>query len=176
MSLILAGAREGSRVPRLGRRRKHGGLAAPSCGRPPCSSPFARGRQRRPLVTGSQRSRAAAGDERAQPPGRGSDAAFAAWNHNRENVLDPSEGLVDEPGTDVGWLSGRERFVRQDVEIDAEAAEGLAAAYFRMDPTRRQQTLHIPLDRLDKASRKNDLADRSIDLGIAMEALVLHEL
>jgi hypothetical protein len=83
--------------------------------------------------------------------------------------------LLMSPGTGVGWLSGRERLSQQDVVIDAEAAERLAFAYFRLDPTRRQ-TLHIPLDRLDRASRNNDLADRSIDLGIALEALVLHEL
>lgn len=79
-------------------------------------------------------------------------------------------------GANTGWLSGRERFDGNDVEVDVEAAEELASTYFRMDPTRRQETLHIPVDRLDRASRDDDLADRSIDLGIALEALLLHEL
>jgi Apea-like HEPN len=78
-------------------------------------------------------------------------------------------------GADGGWLTSREVFAGRDVEVDVEDAEALAAGYFGMDPTRRQETLHIPLDRLDRASRENDLADRTIDLGIALEALLLHE-
>jgi hypothetical protein len=90
--------------------------------------------------------------------------------------VQPKDPLMSA-GVNVGWLSSNEPVSpKEDAEIDVEAAEGLASAYFRMDPTRRQETLHIPLDRLDRASRNNDLADRSIDLGIALEALLLHEL
>jgi hypothetical protein len=78
-------------------------------------------------------------------------------------------------GANAGWLSGRERFDGNDVEVDVEAAEELASTYFGMDPARRQ-ALHIPLDRLDRASRDDDLVDKSIDLGIALEPLLLHEL
>jgi hypothetical protein len=35
--------------------------------------------------------------------------------------------------------------------------------------------LRIPLDRLDRAGRVRDFADKSIDLGIALEALLLHD-
>jgi hypothetical protein len=80
-------------------------------------------------------------------------------------------------GTEAGWLTNRE-FVdpEEDVEADVEEAEGLAAAYFRMDHARRQETLHIPISRLDRAVRGNDLVDRAVDLGIALEALLLHGL
>ncbi len=78
-------------------------------------------------------------------------------------------------GADAGWLTSREVFAGKDIEVDVEAAEELASTYFRMDPKRRKQILHIPLDRLDRASRDDDLVDKSIDLGIALEALLLHE-
>jgi hypothetical protein len=78
-------------------------------------------------------------------------------------------------GIDRGWLSNREVFDGKDIEVDANAAEELAASYFGMDPAIRQQMLHIPLDRLDRAIRGEDLVDKSIDLGIALEALLLHE-
>jgi hypothetical protein len=88
------------------------------------------------------------------------------WVHPKDPLM--------RAGANAGWLSGRERFDGSDVEVDAQAAEELASTYFRMDPTRRQ-ALHVPLDRLDKASRGDDFADRAIDLGIALEALLLHE-
>ena len=90
------------------------------------------------------------------------------WVHPKDPLM--------RAGANTGWLSGRERFDGNDVEVDVEAAEELASTYFRMDSTRRQETLHIPLDQLDRASRDDDLADRSIDLGMALEALLLHEL
>ena len=89
------------------------------------------------------------------------------WVHPKDPLM--------RAGANAGWLSGRERFDGNDVEVDVDDAEALAAVYFGMDPTRRQ-ALHIPLDQLDRASRGDDLADRSIDLGIALEALLLHEL
>jgi hypothetical protein len=85
---------------------------------------------------------------------------------------DPLMGI----GTDAGWFTNREfGYPEKDVEVDVGEAEGLGAAYFTMDHARRQETLHIPLDRLDRAVRGDDLADRSIDLGIALEALLLHD-
>ena len=36
--------------------------------------------------------------------------------------------------------------------------------------------LRIPLDQLDKAAHDRDFTDRSIDLGIALEAHLLHDL
>jgi Apea-like HEPN len=88
--------------------------------------------------------------------------------------LQPKDPMMGT-GADAGWLTSREVFAGKDIEVDVEAAEELASTYFRMDPKRRQQILHIPLDRLDRASRDDDLVDKSIDLGIALEALLLHE-
>src|SRR5262249_15576643 len=36
--------------------------------------------------------------------------------------------------------------------------------------------LRIPLDRLGRAGRERDFADRAIDLGIALESLLLHDI
>jgi hypothetical protein len=89
--------------------------------------------------------------------------------------LQPKDPMMGT-GADAGWLTSREVFARKDVEVDVEDAEALAALYFEMDHPRRREMLHIPLDRVDRAVRGDDLADRSIDLGIALEALLLHEL
>jgi hypothetical protein len=56
-----------------------------------------------------------------------------------------------------------------------EVLEDLAAHYFQIDRTHRHTRLRIPLDRLDRSTREFDLVDRSIDLGIALEALLLHD-
>jgi hypothetical protein len=60
--------------------------------------------------------------------------------------------------------------------IYPEDATRLASSYFAIDKSRRHDVLRIPLDRLDRAGRVRDLADTSIDLGIALEALLLHNL
>ena len=69
-----------------------------------------------------------------------------------------------------GAQFGREQAVQKD-EIEA-----IAASYFSLDPTSRRKVLRIPLDRLSRAGRQADLADRAIDLGIALEGLLLHDL
>ena len=78
-------------------------------------------------------------------------------------------------GLGTGTFINLGGFFGPEVEIDAKPAEELAAAYFRIDRTRRHNILRIPLDRLDRAAGDRDLADRAIDLGIALEALLLHE-
>jgi hypothetical protein len=65
-----------------------------------------------------------------------------------------------------------------DYLVDPMATKELeerAARYFQIDPARRRTTLRIPLDRLDRSAREFDLVDKAIDLGIALEALLLHE-
>jgi hypothetical protein len=90
--------------------------------------------------------------------------------------LQPKDPLMGF-GADANWETSRVGYWGgEDVEIDARAANELAEAYFKIAPARRQETLHVPLDRLDRAVRGYDLVDKSIDLGIALEALLLHEL
>ena len=84
--------------------------------------------------------------------------------------------LLMSAGFNSGQYFSPEVVRGQDVEVDEKAAEELAAAYFRIDHVRRNKTLRVPLDRLDRAARDYDFADKSIDLGIALEALLLHEL
>jgi hypothetical protein len=60
-----------------------------------------------------------------------------------------------------------------DVGIQRDDAEALAASYFALDLHKRSKFLRIPLDRLGRAGRERDFADRAIDLGIALESLLL---
>ena len=57
------------------------------------------------------------------------------WLHAKDPLM--------STGTD-GWLTGRERFDGQDVEVGVEAAEELAAAHVRMDP--KQACVGLPTD------------------------------
>gem|GEM_PF-6225012 len=50
-----------------------------------------------------------------------------------------------------------------------------AKAYFALQPQIRGKFLRIPLDRLNRAILEGDFADKAIDLGIALEALLLHD-
>jgi hypothetical protein len=79
-------------------------------------------------------------------------------------------------GMTSGWQSSpRERF-RQEIEVSREKVEALGEAYFSVDPQKRTKFLRIPLDRLGRAGREYDFADRAIDLGIALESLLLHDI
>ena len=62
-----------------------------------------------------------------------------------------------------------------DALIYPEDATRLATSHFAIDKTLRHNVLRIPLDRLDRAGRVRDFADKAIDLGIALEALLLHD-
>jgi hypothetical protein len=73
-------------------------------------------------------------------------------------------------GIGTGSLLNLEGFFGRETQIDETAAQELAAAYFGIDASRRQRTLRIPLDRLDRSAGYRDLTDRAIDLGIALEA------
>lgn len=84
--------------------------------------------------------------------------------------------LLMTAGFMSGWNFNPQAFRGRNSEVDAKVAEDLATAYFRIDHQRRNKMLRIPLDRLDKAAQDRDFTDRSIDLGIALEALLLHDL
>jgi hypothetical protein len=79
-------------------------------------------------------------------------------------------------GITSGWNFNPQAFRGQDVEVDAKAAGDLGTAYFRIAHESRNKMLRIPLDQLDKAAHGYDFTDMSIDLGIALEALLLHDL
>jgi hypothetical protein len=101
--------------------------------------------------------------------------------------VQPTDPLMGTVATDVAsdaasafplsaWMSPRNLFVGEGVEVNVEDAKQLSTAYFTIVPRLRREMLHIPLDRLDRAVREiRDLADASIDLGIALEALLLHK-
>ena len=79
-------------------------------------------------------------------------------------------------GLGGGTFVGEDISFLPDALIDPEMVTGLAASYFAIDKSRRHNVLRIPLDRFDRAGRVRDFADTSIDLGIALEALLLHNL
>lgn len=77
-------------------------------------------------------------------------------------------------GMSTGWqISRSEEYFGRDIDIRKNDAEALAASYFALDPRKRSKVLRIPLDRLGRAGREHDFADRAIDLGIALESLLL---
>jgi hypothetical protein len=51
----------------------------------------------------------------------------------------------------------------------------LCASYFSIPANDRRKVLHTPLSRLGRAIRQFSVVDRAIDLGIALEALLLHD-
>jgi hypothetical protein len=78
--------------------------------------------------------------------------------------------------TSGGMTSGWERPSFEEHEVPAGEVETLSAAYFSLSPQTRHKMLRIPLDRLSRAGREWDFADRAIDLGIALESLLLHDI
>lgn len=80
-------------------------------------------------------------------------------------------------GLSAGWQSSPSSTRSwQEVPVPKAEAEAIATAFFALDRAKRAKVLRIPLDRLARAGRERDLADKVIDLGIAVEALLLHDL
>jgi len=52
--------------------------------------------------------------------------------------------------------------------------EGIGSDYFSIE-TKKRKILRIPLDRLSRVGLERDMADQAIDVGIALEALLLHD-
>ena len=93
----------------------------------------------------------------------------------RQSWIQPKSWLTSL-GLGTGSLISLDNFFGTDAAIDVMAVEKLAASYFKIDGKLRHAALRIPLDRLDRANGFRDLADTAIDLGIAFEALLLHDL
>jgi hypothetical protein len=87
-----------------------------------------------------------------------------------------SENWFLGAGMNGGWQYSQsaERWTG-DTDVPKDAAEALGAAYFALDPQKRNKILRIPLDRLGRAGSERDFADRAIDLGIALESLLLSD-
>jgi hypothetical protein len=78
-------------------------------------------------------------------------------------------------GMAAAWSSYGPEFFGVEAEAPAQEIEALAGDYFSIEASKRSKVLRIPLDRLSRAGRERDLADRAIDLGIALESLLLHD-
>ena len=90
--------------------------------------------------------------------------------------VQPDDWLMSA-GMTSGWqYSSSEEHFGPEVGVPVKEAQALGAAYFSIDPQRRNKMLRIPLDRLGRAEREQDFADRAIDLGIALESLLLHDI
>jgi hypothetical protein len=92
----------------------------------------------------------------------------------RRSWIQPMDPLMSMGITSGSLINLEGSFAREE-QIDEIAAKELAAAYFRIPPSNRREALRIPLDRLDRVARNRDITDRTIDLGIALEALLLHD-
>ena len=73
------------------------------------------------------------------------------------------------------WSIGEQSLLVEIIDIDANEAEELGTAYFKWRKTDRDKALRVPLNRLARAVRQANAVDRAIDLGIALEALLLHD-
>jgi hypothetical protein len=100
---------------------------------------------------------------------------FGAPTAFRRAWVQPTDWLMSAVIGDATFV-GEDSPLFPRALIDPEDAMRLASSYFAIDNSRRHDVLRIPLDRLDRAGRVRDLADTSIDLGIALEALLLHDL
>jgi hypothetical protein len=63
----------------------------------------------------------------------------------------------------------------REVSLDLNEAESICGAYFAWSSDERKKVLHVPLDRLARAARERSAVDRAIDLGIALEALLIND-
>lgn len=96
----------------------------------------------------------------------------AVYRQSWVQAVDP----LMSTGIGAGSLVNLEGYFAGETAIDEAAAKELATGYFGIEELRRHKTLRIPLDRLDRSAVNRDLSDRAIDLGIALEALLLHDL
>ena len=88
-----------------------------------------------------------------------------------------ADWLRSSSGITGSWqYSSTEERLGPVIEVEKEKAEELGANYFSIDLKKRNKTLRIPLDRLGRAGRELDFEDRAIDLGIALESLLLHDI
>jgi hypothetical protein len=79
------------------------------------------------------------------------------------------------PSIGLGWQTSPDRDVLVgDAIVTGPDLEGLGTDYFSIEASKRK-VLRIPLDRLSRAGRERDMADQAIDVGIALEALLLHD-
>jgi hypothetical protein len=101
---------------------------------------------------------------------------LGVYPHYQMSWVQPHDWLMAS-GTTGGWqFSSSGEDFGHDVEVPRREAEALGVAYFSLDPQKRSKVLRIPLDRLGRAGRERDFADRAIDLGIALESLLLHDI
>lgn len=101
-------------------------------------------------------------------------SVLGAYPNVRMFWVQPQD-LLFSSGLGAGWQIGAESLLQHEARLEEREACELGNAYFALDETVRTKYLRIPLDRLNRAGRERDPTDRAIDLGIALEALLLHE-
>jgi hypothetical protein len=63
----------------------------------------------------------------------------------------------------------------ETIDIDVDEAKQLAETYFAWPSSDRERALRVPVNRLARAVRQRHNVDQAIDLGIALEALLLRD-
>lgn len=103
-------------------------------------------------------------------------SVMGIYPHYQMSWLQPDDLLMSS-GMSGGWsFSTYQYHLGQHVTVPKDPTEKLGEAYFSIDRQKRSKMLRIPLDRLGRAGRERDISDRAIDLGIALESLLLHDL
>jgi hypothetical protein len=94
--------------------------------------------------------------------------ARIGWQH----FADPGAFFVGSSG----WTIWDPQTLTQSRGLEIHRSQTLCGAYFRIPQERRERVLRIPLDRLHRVLRQGSIVDKAIDLGIALEALLLHDI
>lgn len=94
--------------------------------------------------------------------------ARVGWQH----FVDPGAFFVGASGWSMWDLTP----ITLSRMLEINRSKTLCEAYFRVPQARRESVLRIALDRLHRALRQELIVDQAIDLGIALEALLLHDI
>lgn len=93
------------------------------------------------------------------------------WEHSGSLIIREMAGSSYSYGAD--FLDGM--FPREPAELTGQEAIDLLSKWVAL-PDAHRLPLRIALDRITRSQRPKDLVNRAIDIGIALEALALHEL
>lgn len=86
------------------------------------------------------------------------------------------QDILEMAGIFPSWRVGTGNAFPFHSRLDPAKAEALADAYFALDAAKRTKMLRIPIARLSQSLLELNPTDKVIDLGICLEALLLHDL
>jgi len=101
---------------------------------------------------------------------------FAGWSPAEHltwsRLAHPGAGFL----ASAGWgHSGVARIVLAERALDEAKARAFFEKYYSIKTEIRERTLRVPIDRLARATTALNATDRAIELGVALEALLLRD-